>query len=235
MLELKNVTYKNKNKLILDNINLKISDNKTIVITGPNGSGKSSLANIIMGINKPTKGKIIFNGEDITNYGIDKRANLGISYAFQNPIIFKGLTVKDLFDSISKIDTSFEEIKKYLSLVGLCAQDYYERDFDETLSGGERKRIEIALTLFKSGNLNIYDEPEAGIDLWSFDKLVNIFKQKLDNTTNLIISHQEKILNIADEIIILENGKVNKHDTKENIIDKINIRPCIKCRGEKNE
>ena len=230
MLKLENITYKKNGKTILDNINLNIESGKLFVITGPNGSGKSTLAKIIMGLIKPTNGKIILNDKDITNLPIHERANLGISYAFQTPVTFKGLTVKNLFDAVKK-DTEFETIKSYLRKVGLCARECINRDFDDTLSGGERKRIEIALILYKNGILNIFDEPEAGIDLWSFDNLIKIFKNKNKNKTTIIISHQEKILKQADEIIILNNGKIsnNKHFLK-------NIKkPCKNCKEVNHE
>ncbi len=230
MLKLENITYKKNGKTILDNINLNIESGKLFVITGPNGSGKSTLAKIIMGLIKPTNGKIILNDKDITNLPIHERANLGISYAFQTPVTFKGLTVKNLFDAVKK-DTEFETIKSYLRKVGLCAREYINRDFDDTLSGGERKRIEIALILYKNGILNIFDEPEAGIDLWSFDNLIKIFKNKNKNKTTIIISHQEKILKQADEFIILNNGKIsnNRHFLK-------NIKkPCKNCKEVNHE
>lgn len=230
MLKLENITYKKNGKTILDNINLNIESGKLFVITGPNGSGKSTLAKIIMGLIKPTNGKIILNDKDITNLPIHERANLGISYAFQTPVTFKGLTVKNLFDAAKK-DTEFETIKSYLRKVGLCAREYINRDFDDTLSGGERKRIEIALILYKNGILNIFDEPEAGIDLWSFDNLIKIFKNKNKNKTTIIISHQEKILKQADEFIILNNGKIsnNRHFLK-------NIKkPCKNCKEVNHE
>lgn len=230
MLKLENIIYKKNGKTILDNINLNIESGKLFVITGPNGSGKSTLAKIIMGLIKPTNGKIILNDKDITNLPIHERANLGISYAFQTPVTFKGLTVKNLFDAVKK-DTEFETIKSYLRKVGLCAREYINRDFDDTLSGGERKRIEIALILYKNGILNIFDEPEAGIDLWSFDNLIKIFKNKNKNKTTIIISHQEKILKQADEFIILNNGKIsnNRHFLK-------NIKkPCKNCKEVNHE
>lgn len=226
MLKLENICYKKDNKLILNNINLTIDDEKLVAITGPNGSGKSTLAKIIMGLIKPTKGKIIFNEEDITNTPLDKRAQKGISYAFQTPVVFNGLTINDLFKAINK-NSTFEDIKKYLGKVGLCAKEYLNRDFDDTLSGGEKKRIEIALILYKNGTLNIYDEPEAGIDLWSFDNLVNIFKEKNKNQSTIIISHQEKILNEADEIIMLNKGNIIEKD-KESLLNTVK-KPCIKC------
>lgn len=228
MLELKNICYKKNNKFILNNINLNIDNNKLIAITGPNGSGKSTLAKIIMGLLKPTSGEIFFNGQNITELNINERANLGISYAFQTPIAFKGMTIKNLFKVIDE-DVTFITIKNYLSMVGLCAKEYIDRDFDDTLSGGEKKRIEIAIILFKNGTLNIFDEPEAGIDLWSFDNLVKIFKNKKNNSTNLLISHQEKILKTADEIILLKNGEILKHENKTKILKELK-KPCSKCK-----
>ena len=193
MLELINISYKKDGKQILDNINLKFDDNFT-VITGPNGSGKSTLAKIIMGILKPTTGKILFNGEDITNYSIDKRANMGISFSFQQPVKFKGLTVYDLIKLSSKDELDFTTCCDILAEVGLCAKDYIAREVDDTFSGGELKRIEIATVMVRNSKLNIFDEPEAGIDLWSFNNLIKIFKElrEKNNSKTIIISHQER-------------------------------------------
>lgn len=232
MLEIKNISFKKDNKLILDKINLNIEDNSLVVITGPNGSGKSSLAKVLIGINKPTSGKIIFNDKDITRLSINEKANLGFSYAFQTPINFKGLKVIDLFKAINK-NTTFNNMKKYLSLVGLCAKDYINRDFDDSLSGGEKKRIEMALILYKSGKVNIFDEPEAGIDLWSFENLVKVFENKKNNIT-IIISHGEKILNIADKIILLDKGRIVNEGSKKEMNNLIKKNPCRFC-GDKYE
>ncbi|MDD6771131.1 MAG: ATP-binding cassette domain-containing protein [Inconstantimicrobium porci] len=223
MLELKNISfYSEDNKKILDNICLEIDNNFT-VITGPNGSGKSTLAKIIAGIKKPTSGKIIFNGEDITNLSITERAKRGMSYAFQQPVRFKGLKVKDLMSLAAGKESSLSEVCDLLSEVGLCARDYINRNIDGTLSGGELKRIEIAMVIARNTQLSIFDEPEAGIDLWSFQKLIHVFEKlyKSNDKSILIISHQERILNIADKIIYLKDGVVEKYDERENILNEL--------------
>lgn len=219
MLELKNICFSRDGKKILDNLSLKIDTNKFIAITGPNGSGKSTLAKIIMGIEMPDSGTITFLGKDITNMSITERAKLGIGFAFQQPVKFKGLTVKDLIEIASNNTVTMKEACDYLAEVGLCAKEYINRQIDSKLSGGELKRIEIAMTIARKSSLTIFDEPEAGIDLWSFNNLINIF-QKIKNEGNrtiLTITHQERILNIADEIILLKNGKVVDSVTDVNI------------------
>ena len=208
MLELKNISYEIDNKKILSNINLKIEKNKITIITGPNGSGKSTLCKIIMGIIKPTSGKIIWNGNDITNLSIDKRSKLGLSYAFQQPVKFKGINVKDIIDIAKSRNNNIEDIEKILRQVGLNCKEYINRELNGNLSGGELKRIEIASVIAKSSDLIILDEPEAGIDLWSFNDLINLFIKKREESGLLIISHQQKVFKIADEIILLENGKM---------------------------
>lgn len=210
MLELKNICFSRDNKKILNNLSLTIDTNKFIAITGPNGSGKSTLAKIIMGIEMPDSGTITFLGQDITNLDITKRAKLGIGFAFQQPVKFKGLTVKDLIEIASNNTVSMKEACDYLAEVGLCAKEYINRQIDSKLSGGELKRIEIAMTIARKSALTIFDEPEAGIDLWSFNNLINIFEKikKENNRTILAITHQERILNIADEIILLKNGQI---------------------------
>lgn len=210
MLVLKNISFIRDNKKILNNINLKIDSNKFIAITGPNGSGKSTLAKIIMGIEKPDSGEIIFQGTNITNMPINERAKLGIGFAFQQPVKFKGLTVKDLIDISAGNTISMKEACDYLADVGLCAKEYISRPIDGKLSGGELKRIEIAMLTAKNSTLTIFDEPEAGIDLWSFNNLINVFEKMktTSNNTILAISHQERILNIADDIIVLKNGEI---------------------------
>lgn len=234
MIEAINLTYIKDNKKIIDNISFKINKNAFLVITGPNGSGKSTLAKILMGIIKPTSGKIIYNNVDITDLSITDRANAGITFTFQTPITFKGLRVIDLLNIASKNHLSFEEAKAYLSMVGLCAREYLERYVDKTLSGGEQKRIEIACSLAKGSLLRIFDEPEAGIDLWSFNDLVNIFKtikkEKLGSL--IIISHQEKILNNASKIMILEKGKIKHLGTKKEILPLIKKRECDFCKED---
>ena len=220
MLELKNVTFHKEGKDILKNINLKIDEGKFVAITGPNGGGKSTLAKIIMGIYTPTSGQILYNGEDITNLNITERANKGISFAFQQPVKFKGITVKDLISLSAGKDIKFGEICEYLSNVGLCAKEYINREIDANLSGGELKRIEIASVAARKTKLTVFDEPEAGIDLWSFNNLIQLF-EKMHNEINgsiVIISHQERILNIADEIIVIANGEVSKIGNKEEIL-----------------
>ena len=221
MLELQNISFEREGRKILDNINLKLDTNKFIVMTGPNGSGKSTLAKIIMGIEKPDSGKIILNGKDITNLSIDERANMGISFAFQQPVKFKGLTVYDLLKLAAKKDIKKKDACDILSKVGLCAKEYVDREVNGSLSGGELKRIEIATVAVRGTTLSIFDEPEAGIDLWSFGNLIEVFEtmREVIKGTTLIISHQERILNIADEIILLKNGKVEKDEDSKKILE----------------
>lgn len=226
MLQLEHITYKvqgeNGEKTILDDINLTL-DERFMAITGPNGSGKSTLAKIIAGIVKPTSGKIYFDGQDITDLSVTERAKLGISYAFQQPVRFKGITVRDLISIAAGRTTKISEACAYLSEVGLCARDYIDREVNASLSGGELKRIEIATILARSTKLSVFDEPEAGIDLWSFSNLISVF-EKMDKKTKgniLIISHQERILNIADKIIVIAGGKVDKVGTKQEILPHI--------------
>ena len=221
MLELKNVSYFRDNKQILDNISLKIDNSKLVAITGPNGSGKSTLAKIIMGILKPDSGSIFFDGKDITAMGITDRAKLGIGFAFQQPVKFKGLTVRDLIELSSGNTINVSEACNYLSDVGLCAKDYLNREVSNSLSGGELKRIEIAMLAAKKSKLTVFDEPEAGIDLWSFNSLISVFEKmhsEISDSSIVIISHQEKILNIADEIILLVDGKVQAVGQKEDVL-----------------
>lgn len=212
MLRLENVCFFKDNKDILKDINLEVEEGKFIAITGPNGSGKSTLAKIIMGIEKPTSGKIFFDGEDITDLSIDQRANKGIGFAFQQPVKFKGITVYDLLKLAAKKDVSRAEACEYLSAVGLCAKEYIDREVNASLSGGELKRIEIATVALRKTKLTIFDEPEAGIDLWSFSNLIEVFEdmRKLINGSIIIISHQERILNIADVIILMNEGKIEQ-------------------------
>ncbi len=228
MLKLENVCFFKDNKDILKNINLEIDEGKFIAITGPNGSGKSTLAKIIMGIEKPTSGKIYFNGEDITTLSIDERANKGISFAFQQPVKFKGITVYDLLKLSAKKNVTRVEACEYLSAVGLCAKEYIDREVNGSLSGGELKRIEIATVALRKTKLTIFDEPEAGIDLWSFNNLIEVFEdmRKLINGSILIISHQERILNIADVIILMNDGKIEQIGDKN-----ISLKSVIK-QGE---
>ena len=227
MLKLDNVCYSveenGKQKYILKNINLIINDGETIVITGHNGSGKSTLMKIIMGIIPVTSGKIYFDVVDITTMSITDRAKLGIAYAFQTPIRFKGIKVRDLLTTAQKTNSSINEVCNYLSRVGLCARDYIDRPLDDKLSGGELKRIEIATILARSTQLSVFDEPEAGIDLWSFNNLIKVFERMHEKTKGsiLIISHQERILNIADRIIVIADGSIRESGTKEEIMPSV--------------
>src|SRR5574344_5444 len=230
MLELKNIFFERDGKKILNDINLNIDENKFVAITGPNGGGKSTLAKIIMGIERPDSGKIIFKGEDITNLSIDKRANLGIGFAFQQPVKFKGITVKDLLSLSTGKNAKFSSSCKYLSDVGLCPHDYMDREVNSSLSGGELKRIEIATVVAKKSKFTIFDEPEAGIDLWSFNNLIGVF-EKMHSESNgsiLIISHQERILNIADDIVLIQNGKIKANGKREDILPELlnNTKSC---------
>lgn len=227
MLELKNISFQvndesDQDKEILKNISLSISE-RFVAITGPNGGGKSTLAKVIAGIIRPTGGQILLDGEDITDMSITERAKAGVSFAFQQPVRFKGLTVKDLITLAAGKQISVAEACSYLSEVGLCAKDYIDREVNASLSGGELKRIEIAMIIARGTKLSIFDEPEAGIDLWSFNNLIQVFEnmhQKI-NGSILIISHQERILNIADKIIVLANGEVSAEGTKEEVMPKL--------------
>ena len=223
MLELKNLTYKTEDgKEILSNVSLQISD-RFVAITGPNGSGKSTLAKLIAGIYVPTSGQILFDGEDITAMSITDRARKGISFAFQQPVRFKGLKVKDLISIASGKKISISDACQYLSEVGLCAKDYINREVDGSLSGGELKRIEIAMINARGTKLSVFDEPEAGIDLWSFNNLIQVFKSMHERThgTILIISHQERILDIADKIVVIAGGKVAAYGSKKDILPEL--------------
>lgn len=226
MLELKDISFQvndeTADKEILKNINLKIED-RFVAITGPNGGGKSTLAKLIAGIVTPTSGQILLDGEDITGLSITERARKGISFAFQQPVRFKGLTVKDLITLASGKDISISQACSYLSEVGLCAKDYIDREVNDSLSGGELKRIEIAMIIARGTKLSIFDEPEAGIDLWSFNNLIQVFEnmyQKI-NGSILIISHQERILNIADRIIVIADGEVSTAGSREEVLPKL--------------
>ena len=233
LLELKNICFEREGRKILDNINLDIDLGKFIAITGPNGSGKSTLVKIIMGIEKPDSGKIIFNGKDITNLSINERANLGISFAFQQPVKFKGITVYDLLKMSAKKKITKKEACEVLSRVGLCAKEYVDREVNGSLSGGELKRIEIATVVLRGAKLTIFDEPEAGIDLWSFNNLIEVFEnmRELIKGTTLIISHQERILNIADEVILLKAGKIANRGSSKDILEQELInKKCCKIR-----
>lgn len=223
MLELENISFTINGKKILKDINLKLEEGKFYVITGPNGSGKSTLAKIIMGLEKPTTGKIIFNNQDITNKSIEERANLNIGFAFQQPVKFKGLTVHDMLKIATKEKLSKNDSCQILSQVGLCAREYVDREINNSLSGGELKRIEIASVLARKPKLAIFDEPEAGIDLWSFNNLTKVFSKIASSSQGitLVISHQERILNIADYIILMKDGTIKKIDEKDKMINTI--------------
>ena len=224
MLTLENVSFDVEDakgeKGIIKDLSLTIDEGKFVVITGPNGGGKSTLAKLIAGIEKPTSGRIYFNGEDITDMSVTDRANLGISYAFQQPVRFKGLQVLDLLRLAAKTRLSAADACQYLSEVGLCAKDYINREVNASLSGGELKRIEIATVLARSSRLSVFDEPEAGIDLWSFQNLIQVFERMQENTKGsiLIISHQERILNIADEIVVIADGQITRQGKKEEVL-----------------
>lgn len=226
MLELKNISFsadtENGKKEILKNISLEFEDG-FIAITGPNGGGKSTLAKIIAGIIKPTSGKILLDGEDITELSITERAKKGISFAFQQPVRFKGITVKDLISLASGKDITVAKACDYLSQVGLCARDYVDREVNASLSGGELKRIEIATVLARGTKVSLFDEPEAGIDLWSFNNLINVF-EKMHSTLGgsiIIISHQERILNIADKVAVVAAGNLKAYGKKSDILPEL--------------
>lgn len=225
MLELKNICFEveDEKKGILKDVSLKIDSGKFVVITGPNGGGKSTLARIISGILTPTAGQILFDGQDITGLDITERAKLGISFAFQQPVRFKGITVHDLISLAAGSPLNQVEACQYLSEVGLCARDYIDRELNDSLSGGEIKRIEIATILARGTKLSIFDEPEAGIDLWSFKNLISVFQKMYEKRGGaiMIISHQERILNIADEIIVLANGKIISQGAREDILPRL--------------
>lgn len=228
MLEIKNLSFEvtadnGDKKNIINNLSLDIPDGKFIVITGPNGGGKSTLARLIMGIESPTSGQILYEGEDITGYDITQRAKKGISFAFQQPVRFKGITVYDLLKLAAGKELTINDACDYLSEVGLCARDYIKREVNSSLSGGEVKRIEIATVLARGTRLAIFDEPEAGIDLWSFQSLIKVFEKmrKKVNGSILIISHQERIMNIADEIVVVAGGQISKRGPKDEILPEL--------------
>lgn len=227
MLELKNLCFgvetEDSTKEIIKDISFVVPDDKFVVITGPNGGGKSTLARLIMGIEKPSSGQILYNGQDITHMDITERANIGISFALQQPVRFKGIHVVDLLRLAAKRKLTVGEACDYLSAVGLCARDYIDREVNASLSGGELKRIEIATVLARGTQLSVFDEPEAGIDLWSFQSLIKVFEnmQKRNHGSILIISHQERILNIADEIILIADGQLRDQGSKDRILPEL--------------
>ena len=223
MIEFRNVSFTAPNgKDILKNISLEIDD-RFVAITGPNGSGKSTMAKLIAGIITPTEGRILMDGVDITDLSVTDRAKNGISFAFQQPVRFKGIKVKDLLSLAAGKNTNVSEACAYLSEVGLCARDYINREVNASLSGGELKRIEIAMIMARGTKLSVFDEPEAGIDLWSFNNLIRVFEKMYDriNGSIIIISHQERILNIADKIVVVANGKVKQYGPKGEILPEL--------------
>ncbi len=222
MLEFRDVSYEAGGKQILKHVSFSIDD-RFVAITGPNGSGKSTIAKLIAGIIAPTSGRIILDGVDITDMSVTDRAKSGVSFAFQQPVRFKGITVKDLISLAAGKDTSIAEACAYLSEVGLCAKDYINREVNASLSGGELKRIEIAMINARGTKLSVFDEPEAGIDLWSFQNLIKVFENMYERTKGmiLIISHQERILNIADKIIVVADGQVAEYGEKDTVFPKL--------------
>lgn len=223
MLELQHISFAVEgNKEILKDINLTVED-RFVAITGPNGGGKSTLAKVIAGIFKPTSGRILLDGEDITDLSITERANRGISYAFQQPVRFKGLRVRDLLSLAAGGSTDINQACNYLSEVGLCARDYIDRELNDSLSGGELKRIEIAMAMARNTKLTVFDEPEAGIDLWSFNNLIRVFEKMNEKIHGsiMIISHQERILNIADKIIYLKDGQLAQYGTRQEVLPQL--------------
>ena len=242
MLELKNISLSvedeftgNGQKEILRDVSLTIETGKLVVVTGPNGGGKSTMAKMIAGILRPNQGQILLDGEYVTDLDITQRATRGISFAFQQPVRFKGITVRDLINLASGREISDCEACGYLKEVGLCARDYIDREVNASLSGGEIKRIEIATVMARKTKLTIFDEPEAGIDLWSFNNLIDVFKnlRKEINGSMLIISHQERILDIADEIIVIADGKVMARGKKEEVLPELLREDCQYCVGGK--
>ena len=236
MLELKNLSFQvpdtnSSKKEIIKNINLKLKDHTFTVITGPNGGGKSTLAKLIMGMEMPTDGQILWNGQDITSLNVTERAKLGISFAFQQPVRFKGIKVKDLITLAAGEKLSTSSACEFLSKVGLCARDYINRDVDGSLSGGELKRIEIATIIARNTPLSVFDEPEAGIDLWSFNNLIKVFEEMHEKRENslIIISHQERILNIADEVVVIADGSVKAQGAREDILPEL-LNGTSSCR-----
>ncbi len=238
MLELRKVSYAVNDELgekrILDDVNLSLSE-RFVAFTGPNGGGKSTLAKIVAGILQPTEGQIFLDGQEITRLSVTERAKMGISYAFQQPVRFKGITVRDLINMAAGKPLKVSDACAYLSEVGMCARDYIDREVNASLSGGELKRIEIATILARGTKLSIFDEPEAGIDLWSFSSLIKVFEKMHERTQGsiLIISHQERILNIADKIVVIADGKIQNADKRENILPELLRSETCKALTEK--
>ena len=235
MLEIKNLSYSveenSRRKDILKDINLTFEDNKLYVITGHNGSGKSSLLKLVMGIMQKSSGQIILDGQDISNLSITQRAQKGICYAFQQPVTFKGLKVKDLLDIAAGQSHNLAQMCDILSKVGLCAKDYIDRFLDDKLSGGELKRIELAQSLAREGKINMFDEPEAGIDLWSFENLTSLF-DNLKKGITIVVSHQKRILEIADEIILLSDGRVIGQGSGKKMLPLLDDKSCGRLRRD---
>lgn len=223
MLELKNISFEVEGKKILKDISLTIEDGSFFAITGPNGGGKSTLAKIIMGIEKPTGGKILLDGEDITDYSVTERAKRGIGFAFQQPVRFKGITVKDFISLAAGRKITKQEACDYLAQVGLCTKEYIDREVDASLSGGEIKRIEIASLIARDAKIAVFDEPEAGIDIWSFHNLIQVFEKMHARRAGalVIISHQERLLSIADKIIVIADGTIRKIGKKDEVLDEL--------------
>ena len=241
MLEIKNLVFevsdeKGNKVRIIDDVSITVPDGKFFVITGPNGGGKSTLARLIMGLEKPTSGKILYNGTDVTDMDVTERAKLGIGYAFQQPPRFKGLTVSKMLSLASGKALTDKECCTYLAKVGLCSAEYVKRELDASLSGGEMKRIEIATLMARKPDLAIFDEPEAGIDLWSFAMLVETFKnmQRTTSGTTVIISHQERIMALADEMVVIADGKIKTQGEKSELLPKLMCEFAPRCVKAEN-